>query len=132
MANRYFAVRTYPDWVHHELQNWARWCWLGPSPVPQEDRCKSLECNYSRISEEGDKAERRIMPHIENAQIVQSAFERMPGLQRKILIIEYPKKYLLSKGRSIAARALGITRTEYESALFNAACKVETAFEVKK
>lgn len=132
MANKYVEYRTYPDWVHHELLNWSRWCWMGATPVPDHERCQSIECNYSRITEEGDKAERRILLNIQNAQIVQKAFEKMPPLQRKILIIEYPKRNLLAKGRDVAARALRLSRRSYDTLLYNAACTIQISFEGAK
>lgn len=86
--------RTCPAWVHMELINWARWCWQGQYPHPPDAICKSIERNYSRVSEEGTTDDARpIAPNEHNARIVQAVWERLPRVPRMVLRAEYPQRH---------------------------------------
>lgn len=126
--------REISSFAHHELLNWARWCWLGKSPIPLHSVCKSLECNYSRISDEEEKAERKILPNNQRAEIVQAAWEALPKVHRLILVYEYPNRVgMLQIGgsRAVSVR-LGLSQSGYEEVLARAVHKIILAFEGNK
>jgi DNA-directed RNA polymerase specialized sigma24 family protein len=123
------------DDVHHELLNWARWCWSGalPHPLPPS-HCGSLEAGYRAPPQwEGDDARRLavIRPNEPNARIVQSAWEQLPPRERDVLREEYPAALVPRAvvGRDAAARRLGIPVSWYEIWLQNGVREVEKAFD---
>lgn len=126
--------RTYPDWLHYELMNWARWSWSGayPHPIPPAT-CASYEKNYRRTGEEEEaRNERQIKPNADNAQKVQAVWDALPHWPQQVLRAEYPQRHesgRVEHGRAAAARWLGISLEHYESALSVAAHKVMVAFE---
>ena len=124
-----------PDAAHHELMNWARYCWEGPFPHPlPPTHCYSFEHNYLAPSDLGsnDAPEPRIMANSTNALRVQRVFVLLPVVQRLVLRAEYPQRH--SSGRAEfgivgASRRLHISSSEYEYALHAAASKVIEEFE---
>ena len=125
--------RRVPDWLHHELLNWSRWCWLGPLPHPlPPDRCGSIECEYTRyrISEYGSDAP-RILPNERNAERVDAIWRSLPAWPKQVLRAEYPQYQESGRaefGRVGAARRLGLRLVDYEAALVVAIGRVADAF----
>jgi len=130
-----FEVRI-PDAVHHELLNWARWCWSGPWPHPlPPTECGSLEAGYRAPPSWDCLDERRapaVKPNGRRAQVVQDAWCRMPKGERAVLKEEYPGSLETRRiqGREAAARRLSMPLHWYEQLLGAAVRKVEAAFEV--
>lgn len=130
-------LQYYPSWLHEELLNWSRWCWLGkyPHPMP-ETTCASFEKNYQRISEEGTVEDvRPIPPNTTHALIVQQVWETLPHMPKQVLRAEYPQRResgRIEHGRKGAARFLHISLNEYESALSIATYRILIAFEGKE
>ncbi len=134
MANSSRSVqRRVPDWLHHELLNWSRWCWLGPLPHPlPANRCGSAERDYTRhrIGEIED-APPRILPNERNAERVDVVWRSLPPRPRQVLRAEYPQYFESGRaefGRVGAARRLGLRLVDYESALVVAIGRVADAF----
>lgn len=118
-----------PEWVSHELENWARWCWRGsyPHPIPPQ-QCSSLEGNYSRYGEDTDSEaidSKPIPVNESNAKIVQGVYEILPNHQQQVLRAEYPQK------RSCARKRLAVQlgKQGYEDALNSAMVRVMMIFE---
>jgi hypothetical protein len=106
-----------PNDVHHELLNWARWCWTGEWPHP----------SMVRFIEEDDEAVRPPPPNARNAQLVQTAWERMHLQARLVLRAEYPLR--TGQGRAAEAKRLHMTPSEYEAALAWAVRRIQEAFD---
>ena len=132
-------LRTYPDWIHAELINWSRWCWLGawPHPLPPE-YCGSIERNYPghRLPEgNADDEARPIQPNETNARIVDRVWKALPDLPRLVLRAEYPQRYesgRVEHGRAGAARWLHVSLRDYEAGLIVAIGRIWEAFEGNK
>jgi len=126
-----------PDWLHHELINWARWCWSGrwPHPLPA-DHCGSAEHVYSRYPREyADDEIRSLPPNETHAQIVDVVWHRLPAGPRQVLRAEYPQYHASGRaefGRIGAARRLGMRLHDYEAALWFACGRVRDAFEDRR
>ncbi len=130
--------RHYPEWLHHELLNWSRWCWLGayPHPLPPS-HCYSIEHQFAgwRLPEGADVAplpEKLPAPIEARARIVNDAWSALPDLPRMVLRAEYPQRResgRLEYGQAGAARRLHIRLSEYEGALVMAIGRVWTALE---
>lgn len=115
-----------PDWLRHELENWARWCWRGayPHPLPPQ-QCASLEGNYQRVNDEGatESVDRKPIPVNEvNAALVQGVYETLPWLQQQVLRAEYPQRHG-------SKRTFHVGRDEHGAALNVALFRVMVAFE---
>lgn len=130
-------MRRYPDWLHHELINWSRWCWLGayPHPLPSS-HCASIEYRYiaPSVFAKDDDIPFHAVVHEHHARRVQAVYERLPKIERLVLCAEYPKRYESGRyehGQIGAARRLHISLAEYEAALFSGAEKVWDVFEVR-
>ena len=120
--------RKFPDWVHWELLNWARWSWEGsyPHPLPSQT-CGSVEGEYQPPRYDScDEPVRRIKADEGMALIVDRAWKSLPDTQRLVLAVEYPRRndYNWDHGRVGIARKLKIRLTEYEDAFFAAVEKV--------
>lgn len=115
-----------PDWLHHELLNWGRYCWRGPYPHPlPPQQCASLEGNYSRYGENTDEEaidSKPIPVNLTNAKIVQGVYEILPWLQQQVLRAEYPQRHEQK-------RVVQVGREEYAAALAAAVYRVMLAFE---
>lgn len=125
-----------PRDVHYELVNWMRWCFIGPWPHPlPATHCGSLESAYKAPPEwDMDLAEapRSHWPiNTRNAEKVQAVFEKLPDLERFVLLAEYPQRE--RRGRNIskqlAADRIGISLQGYDRYLKSAAAKVAMVFE---
>ncbi|ADE12155.1 hypothetical protein [Sideroxydans lithotrophicus] len=115
--------RVYPSWVHSELLNWARWCWLGEYPHPAPPICKGIERFYRRVSEEGSSDNvRSIQPIAERAVIVQEVWETLPHGPKLALRAEYPQRHQPRPQMSVS---------EYKAHLSNAVYKVMVQLEGK-
>ena len=128
-------MRSFPDWVHDELCNWARFCWEGeyPQPVPP-NHCYSFEHNYLAPSDMGcdDAPSTRILANARHALIVQDVYVVLPITQRLVLRAEYPQRIESGRaefGKIGAARRLKMRVSEYDAALTAAAGSVRRAFE---
>lgn len=130
-------MRTYPDWVHDELINWSRWCWLGPWPHPlPEVTCGSVEKHYTRFREENTTDEARPTPPNErHARIVAEVFEDLPHGPRLALLAEYPQRWKYAECKNLKAKAtragFGSERS-YVLCLTLAVERVRKAFEGKQ
>lgn len=133
--------RSYPDWVHHELMNWSRWCWLGPWPHPLPmQTCASIEREYTRYrlpeyGEDESPPPPRIEPNEINAQIVDRVWKALTPGPHFVLRAEYPQRMesgRLEFGKLGAARRLGMSLAEYEAHLVTAVGRVLEAFEGKQ
>jgi hypothetical protein len=126
--------RTYPEWVHQELMNWARWCWKGayPHPLPPTV-CASIEKNYQRISDEGTVDDvKPVPPNEAHAKRVQAVWDALPRIGQQVLRAEYPQRFESGRavdGRYAAARWLHMSLSEYESCLSMACYRVMVEFE---
>lgn len=119
-------LQAVPDWVDHELRNWARYCWIGvyPHPIPP-CRCASLEGNYSRFGEDTDAEaidSKPIPVNLTNAKIVQGVYEILPYLPQQVLRAEYPQRH----AQKCVVR---VSKDEYAAALAAAVYRVMLAFE---
>ena len=124
-------IRTYEDWLHQELLNWARWCWSGgwPHPIPP-DHCASLEGQYQAPPWEDEPESVRKMPepNAERARIVEKVWSRLPDGPRFVLRWEYPCWWWQVEVHR-AARTLRMSVTHYEGNLLVAIGRVRKAFE---
>ena len=126
-----------PDWLHHELLNWSRWCWLGawPHPLPPS-HCGSVERDYTRFRVDGSADDARpIPPNEPRALIVDDVWRDLPPAPRQVLRAEYPQYHESGRaefGRVGAARRMRMCLREYEAALCVAAGRVWDAFEGKR
>lgn len=113
-----------PDAVHHELQNWARWCWLGEWPC---EATNELGWMGGRPITDAEDDERPYVapPHGPSAEVVQQAWAAMDELPRKVLRAEYPARD--GAGRVAAARRLGLTLDGYETVLASGVHRIEEA-----
>ncbi len=125
-----------PDSVHHELLNWARWCWSGawPHPLPPTE-CGSLEAGYRAPPMWGEDHERRvpvIRPNEPRARIVQEAWEKLPKDEKAVIKEEYPASMQprLVQGHEAAARRLAMRLETYEHLLGQAVKRIEGAVNV--
>jgi hypothetical protein len=138
MANpKTHDLRRFPEWLHHELLNWSRWCWQGPWPHPlPPNQCGSVERNYIRTNEEGSADNARpIPPNESRARIVDGVWRSLPPLPRQVLRAEYPQYRDSGRaefGRCGAARRMGMRLREYENALGAAVGRVWDALESKR
>jgi hypothetical protein len=129
-------LQNYPGWLHHELMNWSRWCWLGayPHPLPS-NRCASIEREYIPVgnAEKRVEAERKPIPPNEiNADLVQRVWRKMDDGPRLVLRAEYPQRNASGRqefGRIGAARCLHMCVAEYERHLCTAIGLVWDVFE---
>lgn len=127
------TIELYPEWVHHELENWSRWCWQGkfPHPLPSQT-CASFEKNYRRHGEEEEQLEDRPIPaNADRAKIVQTVWDSLSPRQQQVLRAEYPQRHTSGRLHSMAraAKNLGMSADAYEAALCRAANSVKLAFE---
>jgi hypothetical protein len=137
MAKPRYDINFYPEWVHQELQNWARWCWLGawPHPIPPSE-CMSLEHLYVRVNEDGSTEsvdDKPVKPNEPHARLVQVVWDSLPRLPQLALRAEYPQHFesgRVEHGRIAAARYCHMSLGQYESALQFGVFRVERAFEV--
>lgn len=116
--------------IHHELLNWARWCWSGawPHPLPP-DHAASAEGRFIAPPEWGENAEaeqpRAPAPNRERAEIVHRVFmDRLTQTERWALIHRYVRR----TEEPIALRRMKVSRDVFETTLVNAARKVGEAF----
>ena len=117
--------RHYPEWLHHELLNWARWCWLGPYPHPlPPGHCYSIEHQYvGHHLEEEDESEPPTVKQLlftDRAMKVDAVWRQMVGAPRIVLRAEYPLRYESGRvefGQKGAARGLHMPLHEYRRAL---------------
>lgn len=122
-----------PDHIHHELQNWARWCWSGPLPHPMPaTQCGSLEAGYRAPPQWDGSDERRqpvIRPNDRHARLVQASWEQMTGWPRIVLKAEYPAMLAPRQvlKREEAARSVGLSVQWYEHHLAVAVAAIEEA-----
>ena len=127
-------LRRFPDWLHHELLNWSRWCWLGawPHPLPPS-HCGSVERDYTRFGVDGSADDARpIPPNESRALIVNGVWRDLPAAPRQVLRAESPQYHESGRaefGRVGAARRMRMCLREYEAALCVAAGRVWEAFE---
>ena len=126
--------RKFPDWIHHELQNWARWCWLGATPVPMSPgHCGSIESQYVRVNDENSSdGARPIPPNEDRARRVDEVWRRLPDAPRLVLRAEYPQRWSSGRvehGQAGAARRLHMSLRQYEEALAVAIGRVWEAME---
>lgn len=126
-------MRRYPDWVHHELMNWSRWCWQGsyPHPLPPQT-CASIERQYVRFREENTTDEAKpIQPNESHALIVDGVWKALPTLPRMVMRAEYPQRsaYDWGHGRAGVARLMRVSLSEYEAGLIVGVGRVMDAFE---
>ena len=130
-------LRHFPEWLHHELLNWSRWCWLGawPHPLPPS-HCGSAERDYTRFRVDACPDEPRPIPPIESrALIVDDVWRRLPQAPKQVLRAEYPQYHESGRaelGRVGAARRMGLRLGDYEAALCVAIGRVWDAFEGRK
>ena len=130
-------LRHFPEWLHHELLNWSRWCWLGawPHPLPPS-HCGSAERDYTRFRVDVCPDEPRPIPPIESrALIVDDVWHRLPQAPKQVLRAEYPQyhdSWRAEFGRAGAARRMGLALGDYEAALCVPAGRVWDAFEGRK
>jgi hypothetical protein len=121
------------DRMHEELVNWSRWCWQGewPHPLPST-LCGSAERSFHEQWHLGMEPPEPapIRPNERHARQVQVVWERLHQQARLVLKAEYPARYQSGRmeSRDVAARRLGLTLAQYETALFYAVRKVEDAF----
>lgn len=106
-----------PDWLHSELLNWGRYCWIGayPHPLPP-GHCGSPEWQYERVREEGEieSVDNKPIPvNVTNAKIVQGVYEILPWLQAQVLRAEYPQRHSSAQQRLRAQ----VGRDGYDAAL---------------
>ena len=130
-------LRRFPDWLHHELLNWSRWCWQGALPHPfPPSHCASVEHEYTRLRAEGSSDEARPIPANETrALIVDGVWRTLPPLPKQVIRAEYPQYQASGRaefGRVGAARRLGLSLHDYEAALTVAGGRVWDAFEGKR
>ena len=130
-------LRRFPEWLHHELLNWSRWCWLGPWPHPlPPSQCGSVERDYTRFRADGSADDARpIPPNESRALIVDGVWRDLPPAPRQVLRAEYPQYHDSGRaefGRVGAARRMRMCLREYEDALCIAAGRVWDTFEGKR
>lgn len=126
-------MRTFPDWVHGELRNWARWCWQGASPLPRAaSHCLSVEHRYLAPKlAEGDKEERPPVIFADRAQLVDVIWKQLPALQKAVLREFYPQGRCYAQAPSPReakrrmARQLGMKPRHFEDVLNRAGWSVE-------
>ena len=131
-------IRTCPKWLDEEMQNWARYCWLGawPHPIPKR-QCASLEGNYSRFGEDSTTEsvdDAPIPVHIDNAKKIQQIYDNMAAIHQMVLRAEYPQhrewSATKSDNRKAAARFVGLhNEDQYLSILASALYRVQVVME---
>jgi hypothetical protein len=130
-------LRRFPDWLHHELLNWSRWCWQGawPHPLPPS-HCASAEHEYTRLRGDISSDETRpIQANETRALIVDGVWRRLPPLPKQVMRAEYPQYHASGRsefGRVGAARRMRMRLHDYEVALTVAGGRVWDAFEGKR
>jgi hypothetical protein len=130
-------LRYFPEWLHHELLNWSRWCWLGPWPHPlPPNQCGSVERDYARfrVSDSADEPQ-PVPPNEARALIVDGVWRGLPPTPRQVLRAEYPQYRDSGRaefGRVGAARRMGMRLREYEDALGVAISRVWNTFEGRR
>lgn len=115
-------MRTYPSWLHAELINWARWCWMGdyPGPTPQTT-CVSFEKHWRPTEWESDPDDRgRTFVDEDMALNIDLIWRKLPATPRLILRAAYPKRYLYETPQE-AAKEAGVKMSEWEEELNRAA-----------
>jgi hypothetical protein len=130
-------LRNFPDWLHHELLNWSRWCWLGPWPHPlPPNQCGSVERYYIRVNDENTtEGARSIPPNTDRAMLVNSVWDALPDDPRQVLRAEYPQYHESGRaefGRVGAARKMKMRLRDYENALCVAIGRVWDVMEGKR
>ena len=131
-------IRTCPKWLDEEMQNWARYCWLGawPHPLPPS-QCASLEGNYVRINPNGETESEDYKPIPvceENARLVQQTYDVMAVVHQLVLRAEYPQRHewgsAKTDSRKAAARFVGLhSEDQYLSILASALYRVQAVLE---
>ena len=125
-------LRLIPDFVHSEMRNWARWCWMGayPHPLPPTS-CGSAEGDYRSIGENATDDARPIPPNETNALIVDRIWRGLPFSERLVVKIEYPARheYDWSYGRVGVCRRIKMPLRDYEAKLFAGLSRVWDEFD---
>lgn len=127
--------RSWPQWLHSELLNWSRWCWLGPYPHPlPPSHCSSYEHNYIPVGNADERVEeerRPIPPNETNALIADRVWRAMPPIPKLVLRVEYPSRhdYPWEFGTVGVARKLKMPVRDYEAARAEAIGRMWAAFE---
>jgi hypothetical protein len=137
-------MRSYPDWLHQELRNWARFCWEGEDPTPTlPHHCGSAEGEYLAPAYESLESDPNYIPADPNtARIVDRVFKQsLSHLQRLVLMAEYTQRVesgVATEGLRAGAKWVSIkvgymvTQTEYQSQLFASIGRIWDAFEPKR
>ena len=130
-------LRHFPEWLHHELLNWSRWCWRGPWPHPLPPVCcGSAERDYMRFRVENSCDEARPIPaNASRASVVDAVWRNLPDVPKRVLRAEYPQYHGSGRaefGRVGAARRMRMRLHDYDAALCVAADRVWNAFEAKR
>ena len=114
-----------PDETHHELQNWARWCWLGEWPCEAASEAGWMG-GYQASVDDDDEPHSPTPVNERHALIVQEAWAGLSDdTTRKVLRAEYPARD--GAGRPAAATRLGLTLGRYEQLLSDGVLRVEGA-----
>lgn len=121
------------DFAHHELMNWAKWCWEGEDPRPLPPQvCGSAEGSYVPTASEDclDKPENKPKAVAHRAEVVQGLFERMPDKLRAVMIATYPRAHdsKAFKGEKYVARFCKMRVAEYKLNLAEVYRHVVVAF----
>jgi hypothetical protein len=127
------------EFAHGEFVNWARWCHSGewPHPIPP-DRAQSAEGAWTRDSAIDGEEEQEIIanrqprPDAKRAEVVQMVYlMALSDSERRVLLAEYihpVKSGRRVHGQAAAARRIGLTLDQYETALRASARMVCNAF----
>ncbi len=124
--------RLIPEWVEHEIHNWARWCWSGPWPHPlPPTHCTSAERYYRAPSDLGEAETPPPPPYVPNAEIVQQAYVAMLKQEQHVMKAEYIQPWDSGRaryGKVGAARRLRMSLATYETILRSGCFRIERAF----
>lgn len=132
MKRRTEAWQVIPEWVEHEIQNWARWCWSGPLPHPlPSTQCASAERYYRAPSDLGEAETSLSPPYAPHAEMVQRAYVAMLTKEQHVMKAEYIHPWESGRahyGKVGAARRLKMSLATYETILRSGCFRIERAF----
>ncbi|MDR0458708.1 MAG: hypothetical protein LBH10_06765 [Burkholderiaceae bacterium] len=122
-----------PDATFALLQNWSRWCWLGPWPHPLPPiYCGSAERLY-KIPEGNEDQDGPMLRHsavdVDGALRVQAVWRGLPDAPRFALKAEFPARD--GRDRPALARSLKMSLNQYETHLAYAVAQVQREFTVE-
>lgn len=119
-------MRSYPNWLDSELDNWARWSNSGSQGGPVEPvTCASYEKNYVAPPwESGEREERPRAIDTWAAERIERLWRKLPALERDILRVSYPWRHRYYD-QAHRARAVGIKQHDYWTVLNRAAWMIE-------